>query len=1856
MKNFTNRLLVICLLLAFCTTYSYSQNGQVFTKVTGKLIRTTPRLADIDQSNVGSLEKTRDENGLIGMPSKKDANSKIHAEWFPSKRDGLIKGTTPGPVTNSPNPSTATAVINSNFNGLTTPGIAPSDNVLAAGPNHVIQMINNSSSSLFKIWDKAGTQVQAQIVLSTITGITGAGDPIVVYDQLADRWILNEFGRNPGSSGFINTLIFAVSATADPTGSWNVYSFTDNTFFVDYQKVAVWHNAYYATSNDFNTAATAYLGSSIYAFDRAAMLAGAPTAASVRTRLTSPVNRFFSMSPVCLEGNTASNQSGLFAFLQDDAFTSNPTDVDSIFVFEFTPNFTTPASSVIGTPISMASAPFNQNVPALNQQGSSQTFQSLAQRLMYKVIYRNFGASESIVCNTTSNVGSGRAGVHWWELRRPGSGNWSIHQQGVVAPSTDANHRFMGAIAINAARNIGLAYNVTGSTSFPSFRFTGRNDCDPLGTMTLPEMVIMNGTTFNGTNRYGDYNTLTVDPSNGSFWGTGQYNATGFGTFGNWVTRIANFTLAGTCIPTPALNAAGATLVAETCAPANGVLDPNEQVTVSFCIQNTGTLSTTNLVGTLEATGGVTSPGSPQNFGVVTMGGPAVCRSFTFTPNTSCGGSITATIQLQDGATNLGTVTYTFTTGVPVVTFTQNFDAVVAPALPAGWTTDFTGAGTAFTTSTTNAFSAPNAAFGTETSTTGVTNLNSPTIAITSANAQLSFRNLFNLEAGFDGEVLEIKIGAGAFQDIITAGGSFVSGGYTGSLDASGPLPNRSAWTDLSGGTTAVPTYINTVVNLPAAAAGQSIQLRWRVGSDVSLVASGAPGVRIDNININDGATCCIPAAGPTVTINQAVAQIDPTATSPINFTVVFSETVTGFATGDVTLSGTAGATTATVTGSGTTYNVEVSGMTANGTVIASIPAGVATNGASQSNSASTSTDNSVTFNGIPPTVTINQAVTQVDPTVISPINFTVVFNEAVTGFATGDVTLSGTAGATTATVTGSGTTYNVAVSGMTGTGTVIADIAAGVAINAGGVGNLAATFTDHTVTFNNTPPTVTINQAVAQDDPTTASPINFTVVFNEPVTGFATGDVVLSGTAGATTATVTGSGTIYNVAVTGMTASGTVIATIPVAVAIDIDNNDNLASTSTDNNVTFNSCVLTCPANITVNNTTGQCGAIVNYPAPTSTAGCGTVTSVPASGSFFPIGTTTVNVTTTAGATCSFTITVNDTEAPTITCPADIVVSNTANQCGAIVNFAPIAADNCPIGTTTPRNLTQSASNTVTPLGSVGCAALGLHTDNSYWRAYNLAPLSLVGPLTINTVSFGIETADAAGAGTTQPVTVRLHTSAGAFPGGVRTLVGSQTFNIPDQTNSLFTGTLTTPVTVPANAILVLEIFTPNGQTAGNSFFLGTNSGAETGPSYISAADCGITTPVTTASIGFPNARWILNAAGTVPVPGSGTVSVPASGSFFPVGITTVTSTATDGAGNTATCTFTVRVNDTQAPVITCPANITVTTAVGSCVAPVTYAVTATDNCPGVTTALTAGLASGANFPVGVNTVTYRATDAAGNISTCSFTVTVLDGQLPVINTQPVNRTVCTGTNAVFSVTATSLSPLSYQWQQYIAGVWTNIAGATGSTLTLNGVNISMNTNSYRVNVIGLCTTVTSGFASLYVNSLPVVNLSASNAPVLLPGQTTNIVATVSPTGGTFAWFKNGAALVPAVTVGTLSNLAVENVGTYRLQYTDLNGCVNTSADLVVSAQASDRLFIAPNPNFGQFSVRYYNQLNEQLTLSVFNSNGARVYQKQVTTTLAYTRMDVDLGLNAPGVYIVRLHNSAGKLLGQKKIIVSHR
>jgi PKD repeat protein/endonuclease/exonuclease/phosphatase family metal-dependent hydrolase len=275
----------------------------------------------------------------------------------------------------------------------------------------------------------------------------------------------------------------------------------------------------------------------------------------------------------------------------------------------------------------------------------------------------------------------------------------------------------------------------------------------------------------------------------------------------------------------------GSTLSAESCPPGNGVVDPGETLTLNLSLKNIGTANTVNLVATLLASDAVLLPSDSQTYGVVSTNGTPVSLPFSFTAGGSCGGSILATLQLQDGVTDLGTISFTIPLGVSSNVLAQNFDSVATPVLPAGWTTSASGAQSNWVTSTTSASSLPNAAFSPDVNSVGVNELDSPSIPINSGVAQLTFRQNYSLALsttsnliGYDGGVLEIAIGGGSYTDIVAAGGSFASGGYNTTLsgDFSNPLAGRPAWSGNSGG------FITTVLNLPAAAAGQNIQLRWR--------------------------------------------------------------------------------------------------------------------------------------------------------------------------------------------------------------------------------------------------------------------------------------------------------------------------------------------------------------------------------------------------------------------------------------------------------------------------------------------------------------------------------------------------------------------------------------------------------------------------------------------------------------------------------------------------------------------------------------------------------------------------------------------------------------------------------------------------------------------------------------------------------------------------------------------------------------------------------------------------------------------------------------------------------------------
>jgi Secretion system C-terminal sorting domain/Fibronectin type III domain/Bacterial pre-peptidase C-terminal domain len=639
--------------------------------IEGKLIKVTAPLRDLQPDPSKVFPIVRDMNGLIGEDEGEHEGRKGNPAVDPR---ALPFGLDPGLQTLYPAPLENAHTLLQSFNGVGFTGVAPADPTLAAGPNHVIQMVNNSNSSFFRIFNKAGVQVQGNTLFSTIHGLSGGGDPIVLYDQLADRFLMSEFAP-PGT----NRLIVAVSRTADPLGAWAVYSYTTPAF-PDYPKYALWSNMYVITTNEATNG--------VYALDRAAMIAGNATATSQRFTIPRTTGiGFQATTPVCLEGTTPppAGSPAVIMRMIDDAWTT-VADVDRLEMWHLTIDFANSANSSLVQQPNLNTTAFDSDLcgfttlNCITQQGSAQRLDPLREVLMNKIVYRNFGTYEALVCNHVVDVNAtDRAGVRWYEVRRTTTGGpWSIFQQGTYSP--DANNRWMGSICLDANGGIGLLYNTSGSTAFPSLRFTGRRTCDPLGTMTTPEQTVVAGTAANSNNRYGDYNTLTIDPSNGTtFWGTGMFNASS-----SWSTRICSFSLdpcAAACPQVTGITVTGITTTSASVsfAAAAGAVSYLVEYKPSTAATYTGVTVTTNSA----ALTGLT-PGTVYNIRVTT----------------NCSGSSSAAVQGTDFTTLAGPCTGV--TGVTVGSITStsasiNWTAVAGqgtytieykPSTAATWTSN----------------------------------------------------------------------------------------------------------------------------------------------------------------------------------------------------------------------------------------------------------------------------------------------------------------------------------------------------------------------------------------------------------------------------------------------------------------------------------------------------------------------------------------------------------------------------------------------------------------------------------------------------------------------------------------------------------------------------------------------------------------------------------------------------------------------------------------------------------------------------------------------------------------------------------------------------------------------------------------------------------------------------------------------------------------------------------------------------------------------------------------------------------------------------------------------------------------
>jgi|GEM_PF-1540567 len=492
---------------------------------TGTFLGISPPLRDLPRMTNADWEAMKEK------AEKDELNEELSTRFYPNAANALPKG--PDPVWQKQMGHTRenhAPVVD--FQGQNSPYFPPDANG-SVGPNHYMQTIN----TVYSIYDKAGTLLAGPTNMNLLfTGVNGSenndGDPIVLYDDQADRWLTAEFSI----SGNNDSMMVAISTTSDPTGTWYKYSF-DVADLPDYPKFGIWRDGYYMGTNNSN-------GNDIYVFERSQMLMGgtAHVVAFDNPNRPSSIDGFMCVPPVDNDGAFASIGSpGLFIAFNDDAIGGGS---DQLWIYALHVDWNILVNSTFSRIQQINVAAFDSNFGTnwdnITQLGTTQKLDAIPQVIMNVPQYRNFGSYETIVCCHTVDVdATNHAGIRWYELRRTGA-NWSIRQQGTYAP--DVNSRWLGSISLNGSNEIALGYSVSSSTLNPGIRYTGQSAAAYAAgssTLDIPEDVILNGTfSQTGQNRWGDYSAMQVDPVNDeAFWFTTEYIGSGNAR----KTQIASF-------------------------------------------------------------------------------------------------------------------------------------------------------------------------------------------------------------------------------------------------------------------------------------------------------------------------------------------------------------------------------------------------------------------------------------------------------------------------------------------------------------------------------------------------------------------------------------------------------------------------------------------------------------------------------------------------------------------------------------------------------------------------------------------------------------------------------------------------------------------------------------------------------------------------------------------------------------------------------------------------------------------------------------------------------------------------------------------------------------------------------------------------------------------------------------------------------------------------------------------------------------------------------------------------------------------------------------------------------------------
>ncbi len=512
---------------------------------------------------------------------------------------------------------------------------APPDTEGTVGATQYVQWVNTS----FAVFNKStGALIAGPTAGNTLwSGFGGGcqtnndGDPIVLYDKLAQRWVFSQFSVS--TTPYLQCI--AVSTTSDATGTYNRYSFQYSNFD-DYPKMSVWPDAYYETFNMF-AGGTTFVGADACAYNRSAMLAGTAATQVCFQQGTSVGG----LLPSDLDGSTAPPTGSPNYMLY---FGTN-----NLNLFEFHVDFTTPSNSTFTGPTVINVAAFSPlcgGGTCVPQPSTTQQLDSLADRLMYRLAYRNFGSHESLVVNHSVVAGSG-GGIRWYEIQNP-SGTPVVAQQSTFAP--DSNYRWMGSVAMDQAGDLAVGYSVSSSSLSPSVRFAGRVPTDPASTLESEVNIVSgSGSQTGSLSRWGDYSAMQIDPVDDcTFWFTEEYMKT-TGSF-NWNTRIANFKF-------PNCGTTGTPDFTIGASPSS--------VTVNQGSSGTSTITITSLNGFNSATT-LSASGLPSG----------VTAAFSTNPVTPpANGSATSTLTLTTSSTattGTATVTITGTSGSTTHTTTIN--------------------------------------------------------------------------------------------------------------------------------------------------------------------------------------------------------------------------------------------------------------------------------------------------------------------------------------------------------------------------------------------------------------------------------------------------------------------------------------------------------------------------------------------------------------------------------------------------------------------------------------------------------------------------------------------------------------------------------------------------------------------------------------------------------------------------------------------------------------------------------------------------------------------------------------------------------------------------------------------------------------------------------------------------------------------------------------------------------------------------------------------------------------------------------------------------------------------------------